>query len=365
MTLHLQRFEYDFVHDSLTKIYDELKFNKKLDMAPFLHNLSPFKKGDKNRSEFTLTGVLIHSGDASFGHYYVFLRPKISFNEDGSLDEEKSSFYEFNDSSVHRVKDEDAIDDNFGGFDSFYNSTDPAYQSTYSNTYKRHSAYMLIYARNDCLREIYDTGYEIPSYIKEYSKSCQRSSKSGKKIISFFTEDAIRMNTEDGKLGIYNDRAVRTVKIASDSSYEQLYKEIASVLKVKVSNLRLWKLDYMKDIDKVVPDSGNLSTVLPKTVFVQFKPDTETTEVSKDQILLAIKLYTRENQCPLLYAMSILFSKSSKIKELKKLIGDRFQLPSDAEIRLLRSLLIKVIRRNRSSKNLPMMNRHFLCRINH
>lgn len=336
LTLHLQRFEYDFVHDSLTKIYDELKFPKVLDTTPFLHDLSPFKKQGKNCSTFTLTGVLIHSGDASFGHYYVYLRPKLVFNEDGSLNEEKSSFYEFNDSSVHRVTDEEAIDDNFGGCDNYLNGNN-SYSNTYMS-YKRHSAYMLIYSRNDCLHEIYDTSYEIPNYIKEYSKSCQRVPKSGKKIISYFTDDAIKMNTEDGKLGIYNDKAIQSIKISSDSSYEHLYNEIARILNCDASYLRLWKLDYYKDIDKWVPDSGKLSTILPKTVFVQYKPKTESTEVTKDQILLVIKLYTQKIEFPILYAASILFSRSSKVKELKKKISDILSLPNNAVVRLFEEL---------------------------
>ena len=73
---------------------------------------------------------------------------------------------------------------------------------------------------------------------------------------------------------------------------------------------------------------------MPKTVFIQYKPQTEPTEVAKDQILLILKIYTQNPETPLLYASSILFSRSSKIKELKKKIGDILQLPNEAEIRL-------------------------------
>ncbi|WJX24295.1 CSN-associated deubiquitinating enzyme Ubp12 [Trifolium repens] len=78
LQLQLKRFEYDFVRDTMVKINDRYEFLLQLDLdRDNGEYLSP--DADRNvRSLYTLHSVMVHSGGVHGGHYYDFIRPRVS-----------------------------------------------------------------------------------------------------------------------------------------------------------------------------------------------------------------------------------------------------------------------------------------------
>lgn len=83
--LHLNRFTFDYEYFRRIKINDRFEFPKEIDLDPFLA-----KDADHSKSSiYDLYGVLVHSGNANYGHYYAFLRTSTSVQ-----------WYKFNDSKI-------------------------------------------------------------------------------------------------------------------------------------------------------------------------------------------------------------------------------------------------------------------------
>lgn len=64
------------------KINSRLEFPNKLNLKPYMADSSA---EDDNEYEFTLKGIVNHSGTADFGHYYSFINVKdetwLEFND--------------------------------------------------------------------------------------------------------------------------------------------------------------------------------------------------------------------------------------------------------------------------------------------
>ena len=137
LALQLKRFRYDYRTGQRVKINTTMRFETTLDMAPFLvqvadgadpaaeeasvaatHPLplssnsidAPADEGDAasgaaapRSAKYELYAVLVHSGSASFGHYYALIK-----------DVSSSEWYEFNDATVTPIKQSD-LQRAFGG----------------------------------------------------------------------------------------------------------------------------------------------------------------------------------------------------------------------------------------------------------
>lgn len=97
LILVLKRFEFDFERGIKQKINEYCEFPFELDMQPFTYDELHKNKKEKAQglinetSQFSLRGVIIHSGFADSGHYYSLIKDK----KDG-----KSRWLEFNDQYV-------------------------------------------------------------------------------------------------------------------------------------------------------------------------------------------------------------------------------------------------------------------------
>jgi len=107
LQLHLKRFEYDFMRDVMVKINDRFEFQPEIDLSQFVEN-------SDGSDVYVLHSVLVHIGDVHAGHYYVYIRPDLSADSRDS----QAQWYKFDDEVVSKVKEEEAIEDNFGsGFE--------------------------------------------------------------------------------------------------------------------------------------------------------------------------------------------------------------------------------------------------------
>ncbi|CAH1960059.1 unnamed protein product [Acanthoscelides obtectus] len=162
LTIQLKRFEYDFERVCAIKFNDYFEFPRELDMSPYtVRGLAeiegeiidcdedPNPPGD-TCTKYRLTGIVVHSGQASGGHYYSYIRT-YSGETGGEM-----KWYKFDDGDVSECRmgeDEEMKAHCFGG-DYMGEVFDPMLKRT---TYRRQkrwwNAYMLFYTRLDVEEE--------------------------------------------------------------------------------------------------------------------------------------------------------------------------------------------------------------------
>lgn len=153
--IQLKRFEYDFERVCAIKFNDYFEFPRDLDMEPYTVSGLAKIEGeiidcdlDSNTNDvctkYKLSGIVVHSGQASGGHYYSYIR-----HRDPSGD---VRWYKFDDGDVSECRmgeDEEMKVQCFGG-DYMGEVFDPMLKRT---TYRRQkrwwNAYMLFYTRQD------------------------------------------------------------------------------------------------------------------------------------------------------------------------------------------------------------------------
>ncbi|XP_008200473.2 probable ubiquitin carboxyl-terminal hydrolase FAF-X isoform X3 [Tribolium castaneum] len=153
--IQLKRFEYDFERVCAIKFNDYFEFPRDLDMEPYTVSGLAKIEGeiidcdlDPNASDtctkYRLSGIVVHSGQASGGHYYSYIR-----HRDASGD---VRWYKFDDGDVSecRMGEDDEMKVQCFGGDYMGEVFDPMLKRT---TYRRQkrwwNAYMLFYTRHD------------------------------------------------------------------------------------------------------------------------------------------------------------------------------------------------------------------------
>nr|AAF01346.1 fat facets short isoform [Drosophila melanogaster]AAF01347.1 fat facets short isoform [Drosophila melanogaster] len=156
LAIQLKRFEYDYERVCAIKFNDYFEFPRILDMEPYtVSGLAKLEGevvevGDNcqtnvETTKYELTGIVVHSGQASGGHYFSYILSKNPANG-------KCQWYKFDDGEVTECKmheDEEMKAECFGG---------EYMGETYDNNLKRMqyrrqkrwwNAYMLFYTRCD------------------------------------------------------------------------------------------------------------------------------------------------------------------------------------------------------------------------
>jgi ubiquitin C-terminal hydrolase len=115
LCVQLKRWEMDLQTFQSYKVNDRHEFYPVIDLSEYLPDFDDFddfdddddddgrSKGDRADSIYHLHAVCVHSGGTHGGHYFAFVKPS-----SGPL------WYKFNDATVTRATDFEAIDENFG-----------------------------------------------------------------------------------------------------------------------------------------------------------------------------------------------------------------------------------------------------------
>ncbi|KAM8857951.1 ubiquitin carboxyl-terminal hydrolase 9X isoform 6-T8 [Synchiropus picturatus] len=183
LAIQLKRFDYDWERECAIKFNDYFEFPRELDMEPYtVAGVAKLEGDDVNpenqviqqnepseptppcSSKYRLVGVLVHSGQASGGHYYSYI-----IQRNGG-DGEKNRWYKFDDGDVTECKmddEEEMKNQCFGGeymgevFDHMMK------RMSYRRQKRWWNAYILFYERMDSL----DKDSELVKYISELTIS--------------------------------------------------------------------------------------------------------------------------------------------------------------------------------------------------
>jgi hypothetical protein len=310
LQLHLKRFEYDLTRYSLVKIDTEFHFDQVLDMREFLD-----REHTETHTKYQLFGVLVHSGTAFGGHYYVYLRPEC-----------KVKWYQFNDSYVSEATTAQAISGNFGGRISTTTST---------ATTKIYSAYMLFYVRDDVIGNIFGQCSldEVPQHVKQYVG--ERCDATGDATIGIrvYTEEGLRRNVDTVALGLTSREGHFLVGLQPNSTLYELYQAVATNLKRDIRTIRIWKFGLTSSpLDTVVEHSKifQLSSLCTRRLFVQFKESREPLQLEPRMIVIFLKLYTKSPTAPLVYYKSIIVDSVSTVALMTAALAHPLGLNSSA-----------------------------------
>uniref|UniRef100_A0A8C4PQ71 USP domain-containing protein n=1 Tax=Equus asinus asinus TaxID=83772 RepID=A0A8C4PQ71_EQUAS len=167
LAIQLKRFDYDWERECAIKFNDYFEFPRELDMEPYTvrgvaklegDNVNPdsqlIQQNEQSESEtagstkYRLVGVLVHSGQASGGHYYSYIIQR------NGKDGERNRWYKFDDGDVTECKmddDEEMKNQCFGGeymgevFDHMMK------RMSYRRQKRWWNAYILFYERTDVI----------------------------------------------------------------------------------------------------------------------------------------------------------------------------------------------------------------------
>ncbi|CAN3475729.1 ubiquitin carboxyl-terminal hydrolase 15 [Diutina catenulata] len=151
--LQLKRFKYDFLVDDQVKIDDLFEFPDEIDLAPYLADNAD---GRSENWRYRLSGVLVHQGSISNGHYYALLKP----TRDGA-------WLRFDDDKVYKVTPTQVFAENYGANEVTPQQLAKMTRAEQQEAYVRRvtSAYMLVYLRVSELDRIFPPEQPVPEAI--------------------------------------------------------------------------------------------------------------------------------------------------------------------------------------------------------
>ncbi|XXQ38134.1 Ubiquitinyl hydrolase 1 [Plasmodiophora brassicae] len=238
--IHLKRFEYDPIHNTMVKLNDRFEFPIDLDLTEFMHDPA-------QEEHFVLYSVLVHSGSVFGGHYYAYVCPNA-----GAPD---SKWIKFDDDFVSAVPTEAATVDHYGG-------DSPIDIRTHGRRgrdvrLKTANAYMLVYIRKrdipNLMAEMKES--DIPACIRERIERDEQVKReeeaaaleeSRKLTITFFSAQQLQ---ECNGIELSSFQAV-PVKIFNDVTCETLVEEVEKAVGVPAAEQR-WFV-YSKRENKTV-----------------------------------------------------------------------------------------------------------------
>ena len=322
LQLHLSRFEYDFDTDMMTKINDKQTFPEEID-------LTPFTKDQTGDNIYELFGVLVHAGSLNGGHYYAYLRPS-----------KEKEWFCFNDSNVKRATKKQAIDDNFG-------------KENPMKFDKGFSAYMLVYVKKNMIDELFtdvDPKAAIPKHVLKFIEENPDDEKVFRKmrceskpiIFNVTTEDGLKENAKESKIGFSHQNCTKDITLMSDKSTKDLYNRVSEDFDLKNKEFRLWQCfsSGSPSIPIENNDSILLEDIKQTSIFVQFTGIMK--ENPKDSLTIFAFFYfldktqekagKRMKQRPLHYLNALICNKNEKIDDLCEKINEIVGIPQKTKL---------------------------------
>lgn len=254
LAIQLKRFEYDYERLCPIKFNDYFEFPRILDMEPYTvwglakaegeiidYDIDEERNRDTS-TRYHLTGIVVHSGQASGGHYYSYIlhRPTSNANNVGSSG---GKWYKFDDGDVTECKmddEEEMKNQCFGGeymgevFDHVVK------RMSYRRQKRWWNAYILFYTKEEI---------DISNRMSELvlSESITSSLNSHSSVIPMPTPI---------------ERSVRKQNIKFQHTYNQFSSEFFHFMRKLISS----QTAFFSQADMKIPTEKSISTALTLTL---------------------------------------------------------------------------------------------------
>lgn len=148
LIIHLQRIVFDLDSLQNEKISTRLEFPFDLDLFQYSYEKieGSAKSASPEQYKYKLTGVIIHTGTAQYGHYYSYINIKRDLEAKDPSTKYEDKWLQFDDSHVRDFDLKNFEEECFGGSADFYRD-DWGWGGSSRNTETSKSAYMLVYER--------------------------------------------------------------------------------------------------------------------------------------------------------------------------------------------------------------------------
>ncbi len=246
LTIHLKRFEYNTKTHAMVKVNDRFEFPFKLDISKYLVEQGPTR--EVQDSEYMLHSVLVHSGDVHGGHYYAYIRPSVSVDND--------NWVKFNDEHVSLVDYEEAIEGSCGGEGASMDTPDPFNFWPMNRCLNPvgggcTSAYMLVYMRKTALPLVM-ANFTVPESL---CRRLRNENEAREKLIKEEREAhlfcKVRVATDRDVFALWTYRVHQDfadfdecleIRVKKTDSVFGVLKEVSAALDVPLSRLRVWNV---------------------------------------------------------------------------------------------------------------------------
>ncbi|KAL2540983.1 Ubiquitin carboxyl-terminal hydrolase 12 [Abeliophyllum distichum] len=329
LQLHLKRFEYDFIRDTMVKLNDYFEFPLQLDLdiKDFKYLLPEAKRGFRNL--YTLHSVLVHSGGVHGGQYCAFIRPNLSHQ-----------WYKFDNERVTTVDAKEALEEQYGSKELM--QTNPGL----NDSQKCSNAYMLVYIRES-------EGEKI-MYNSEGQKEQKKKDEAYMTVKVAHDEDIKQQIGRDLYLDLVDHDKVKSFHIQRQTPFEFLKEKVASEFGVPVKCQRFWlwakhqnhtrrlngPLTHVEEAQSVgqLTEASNKASDEELKLFleVELGPDLRPIlppKKTEDDILLFFKLYDPERE-ELSYVGRLFVKSISKLTEIFTKLNVMVGYAPDEEIEL-------------------------------
>ncbi|KAI3837023.1 hypothetical protein MKW98_005356 [Papaver atlanticum] len=318
LQLHLKRFEYDFMRDTMVKINDRYEIPLQLDLdREDGKYLSP-EAGRRVCNLYTLHGVLVHSGEVHSGHYYAFIRPTLS-----------EQWFKFDDERVTQEDFKRALEEPYSGEEEESPQTNPGFNNKPFKFTKYSKAYMLVYIRESDKDKIFcnvdekDISEHLRIRLKKEQKELEHEKKK-KAEAHLYTiikvvrnEDLFEQIGRDIYFDLVNHNKVRSFHIQKQMPFNLFKEEVAKEFGVPVQFQRFWLWAKRQNhtyrphrpltLQEETQPIGQLREVSNKAhnaelkLFLEIEPAPELHPIpppdrTKEDILLFFKLYDAEKE---------------------------------------------------------------------
>ena len=257
LILHLQRIAFNYETFLMEKINDEISFDTSLNIKKYTVDRNN-KNEDREKYEYELIGIIVHSGTAQYGHYY-----SVIFSQDRKYE---NKWFKFNDISVNETLYE-TIQRDFG-----CNSDNKEYnRSPYMLLYRKKiknpvlvnireikdNENILNLLKDDKNTTIIDNGvnYEVYKDEKEAIETNKNNEKNDKEII-------LKDNKLIGHLISY-DEAIKYMNTISENIKDENIPFKSMILEENIkfcNDKKIYSNTFLYFIDTVIFEM-NLSCV--------------------------------------------------------------------------------------------------------
>ena len=212
LVIALKRFEFDYDTMLKIKLNNYFEFPFELNMKNYL-----IEENSENNTDYELTGITIHDGEADFGHYYDLIKGPDDL------------WYKFNDTTVEVFSKERIEEEAFGS----KNCEDDIYKEEQSEE-EKNNAYILIYTKKnfnkekiDNLENNFKTQLALPPYSKYSNINDKIKSVINNQMFKYWTlENIVNPIYQEFILNLLKIDLVKNYDKNVEKNHPELFKDL-------------------------------------------------------------------------------------------------------------------------------------------